>query len=137
MEFLILPLGRKVWERVGDPRPVRRCGLEVRDPNEASVPRSWMRFPGQRGGCREKRVKDEIRKRVPGEEKSPKDPEGNGEEGGGPAESKASVVRGGGGIPSHLARDVHLDEASTAHWTWYLKDRQISHSCCIHSGASL
>lgn len=81
MEFLILPLGRKVWERVGDPGPVRRCGLEVRDPNEASVSRSWMRFPGQRGGCREKRVKDEIRKRVPGEEKSPKDPEGNGEEG--------------------------------------------------------
>ena len=28
-EFLILPLGRKVWERVGDPGPVPRCGLEV------------------------------------------------------------------------------------------------------------
>ena len=81
MEFLILPLGRKVWERVGDPGPVCRCGLEVRDPNEASVPRGWMRFPGQRGGCREKRAKDEIRKKVPGEQKSPKDPEGNGEVG--------------------------------------------------------
>lgn len=40
-----------------------------------------MRLPGQCGGCREKRVKDEKKKRVPGEEKSLKDPEGNGEEG--------------------------------------------------------
>lgn len=81
MEFLILPLGRKVWERVGDPGPVRRCGLEVRDPNEASVPWGWMRLPGQCGGCREKRVKNEKKKRVPGEEKSLENPEGNGEEG--------------------------------------------------------
>ena len=40
-----------------------------------------MRLPGQCGGCREKRVKYKKKKSVPGEEKSLKDPEGNGEEG--------------------------------------------------------
>ena len=89
-------MGRNVWERVGDPGPALRYGLEVRGPNEASASWGWMRSPGQSGGWREKRVEGETRKKDPGEEKSSEDPGRKWRGGGGPGERNASAVKGEG-----------------------------------------
>lgn len=94
MEFLILPVGRNVWERVGDPGLALRCGLEIRGPNEASASRGWMRSPGQCGGWREKRVKGETSKKDPGEEKPSEDPGRKWRGGEGPGKRNALEVKG-------------------------------------------
>lgn len=63
--------------------------------------------------------------------------EGNGEEEKDQERGMTWRSRVNVGQPSHVARDVHFDEASVVHWIWYLRCHQTSHSCCVRSGSSL